>query len=60
MAAGESIEPALVTLFWPDLDPLAELPVGDDDGGAGSRDEYGINTVAVTLKSRQGTVISVE
>jgi hypothetical protein len=32
---------------------------GDDNGGSGSRDEYGINNVCVILKGRKGTVISV-
>lgn len=32
---------------------------GDDDGGSGSRDEYGIDDVAVALRSRRGTVIVV-
>lgn len=32
---------------------------GDDNGGSGSRDEYGINNVSVTLRSRRGTVIVV-
>ena len=33
---------------------------GDDNGGAGSRDEYGIDNVEVVLRSRRGTVITVE
>ena len=33
---------------------------GDDAGGEGSRDEYGINNVVVSLQSRPGTLIVVE
>jgi len=32
----------------------------DDNGGSGSRDEYGIDNVTITLRSRRGLVITIE